>query len=109
MSILIKGMAMPKRCEECPMSQEIEVGTAYNGVGCRYTLMIGNPKIREKSCSTKPSWCPLIELPPHGDLIDRRKLPLAFVDVTDLPIDRCLPVYLQEDVDSAPIVVESEE
>lgn len=97
MSILIKDMGMPTRCEKCDL--------AYDDDGyfaCPFTKAFYKSKQR-------PSWCPLIELPSHGDLIDRRKLPLAFVDVTDLPMDRCLPVYLQEDVDNAPIVVESEE
>ena len=44
-------------------------------------------------------------VPPHGDLIDRRKLPLAYIDITDLPAGRCLPVYLQEDVDDAPTII----
>ena len=46
-----------------------------------------------------------VPVPPHGDLIDRRKLPLAYIDITDLPAGRCLPVYLQEDVDDAPTII----
>lgn len=56
MSILIKGMKMPKCCDDCDFIQ--------HGVGdwCYIT---------EKNL---PCDCPLIELPDHGDLIDRDAL-----------------------------------
>ena len=41
----------------------------------------------------------------HGDLIDRSKLDVTPIDITDLPIDRCLLVYMAEDVDNAPALV----
>ena len=72
MSILIKGMKMPKRCEDCPLCHYMESGTIV-ACGCRATLMI-----RHMSESCRPDWCPLIEIPPHGDLIDMD----AEVDVT---------------------------
>lgn len=52
MSILIKGMKMPKCCDDCDFIQ--------HGVGewCYIT---------EKNL---PCDCPLIELPDHGDLVD---------------------------------------
>ena len=69
MGVYIKGMEMPKSCEECPLSMVVESGMEY-GYGCQYTLTTGNPKMREKDCTARPTWCPLIELPPHGRLID---------------------------------------
>lgn len=52
MTVLIKGMTMPKCCDDCDFIQ--------HGVGdwCYIT---------EKAL---PCDCPLIELPDHGDLID---------------------------------------
>ena len=44
----------------------------------------------------------------HGDLIDRKKLGIAPIDSTDLPLDRCLMVYLAEDVDGAPAIIEAD-
>lgn len=41
----------------------------------------------------------------HGDLIDRSKLDVTPIDITDLPTDRCLLVYMAEDVDNAPALV----
>ena len=63
MSVLIKGMQIPKNCAECPV--------ALSGKYCRisqtYTTYIKLP--------IRPDHCPLVELPvKHGDLIDRDTL-----------------------------------
>ena len=55
MSVLIKGMEMPKNCGECPMICEDDL--------CHITK--GGRTINER-----PPHCPLIEVPPHGRLID---------------------------------------
>lgn len=63
MSILIKGMEMPKRCMVC------NFGDALMGKGFCYVShckQIEDYFVR----NDRPSWCPLIELPPHGRLID---------------------------------------
>ena len=59
MSVLIKGMQIPKNCAECPV--------ALSGKYCRinqtYTTYIKLP--------VRPDHCPLVELPDHhGRLID---------------------------------------
>ena len=107
MGVYIRGMEMPTRCFDCPMCEisDIEICCSISiGVAVSYEEIDEQIAIQDR-----PSWCPLVEIPPHGDLIDRRKLPLAFIDITDLPTDRCLPVYLQEDVDDAPTIIEAEE
>lgn len=73
MSILIKGMGIPKNCDSCPLITD----------GKDYQICFVNKEFipwrwaDEHSCEQihdRPSWCPLIELPPHGDLIDRDAL-----------------------------------
>lgn len=98
MSILIKGMEMPKNCiGGCPCyNDELDI--------CNVT----SQRIDLEDWHKRKDNCPLIEIPPHGDLIDRSKLAWTPIDITDLPFGECLPVYLKEDVDSAPVVVESE-
>lgn len=44
----------------------------------------------------------------HGELIDRNKLSICPIDITDLPYDRCLMVYLAEDVDNATAIIEAD-
>ena len=65
MSVLIKGMNMPTRCEDCPVCHYMERGT-ITACGCKATMMI-----RPIDCNSKPYWCPLVEVcAPHGRLID---------------------------------------
>lgn len=61
MSILIK-IEMPKGCWACPFA----VGKHYE---CLFTK-----KSYNWGLTTRPSDCPLIEVPPHGRLIDKDKL-----------------------------------
>ena len=65
MDILIKGMKMPKSCEECWMSYE---GDSDN-------CPVVNESVVEYMIEEKrhPK-CPLIPVPEHGDLIDKQKL-----------------------------------
>lgn len=51
MSVLIRGIEMPKTCDECFLPLRY----------CDYAMKRGGK-------------CPLIEIPPHGDLIDKHKL-----------------------------------
>lgn len=58
--VYIKGMEMPESCRECPLIKPIH-HTSYCqilGKNC------GDIKKRNKLC-------PLVEVPDHGDLIDR--------------------------------------
>ena len=70
MSILIKGMKMPKDCPMCPMAH---YDTLNHFRGCEVVPgkrhAINDPNYA--NTSTRPNWCPLIELPsPHGKFID---------------------------------------
>lgn len=63
MSVVIKGMQMPKNCSECPV--------ALSGKYCRinktHTTFIQLP--------IRPDHCPLVELPEHhGRLIDENEI-----------------------------------
>lgn len=65
MSILIKGMEMPTSCADCPIGDTL----------C-CPLMPGVPALwAEYASAVKEkrlhSDCPLVPVPPHGDLIDR--------------------------------------
>ncbi len=88
MSVLIKGMKMPKNCMECPfkgfdrakgkgnictIDEEISLHAVLEGLDVKFVKM-GD--------------CPLIELPDHGDLIDRDALK-ADLGITDWECDKC--------------------
>ena len=81
MSILIKGMEMPTSCAFCPMFDDVythfgdeEVYVCKLGVNLNYYQYAGN----------EPKDCPLVPVPPHGDLIDRDALPTSRVEWEDI-------------------------
>ena len=68
MSILIKGMEMPKECRECPLElYYVDCGETRCRVGNK--ILAKNFKVIQ--FDGRPDWCPLVEVPaPHGRLID---------------------------------------
>ena len=111
MSILIKGMQMPKNCRECRFLE----GDTMDGL-CH----AANKWLDDESFlwhyyaegdidDSMPFNCPLIELPPHGDLIDRGMLKISLIGEkygTSFPsvFNQIITV-----VNSAPTIIESEE
>ena len=75
MAILIKGMKMPDRCDDCPCYRHdsMEGQHAYQ---CNITLESYNWGIEGR-----PMNCPLVELPEkHNRLLDERSVQWAFND-----------------------------
>ena len=67
MSVLIKGLKMPKEgCKDCLL---VKRGHFYDI--CLFLSRIVNGNVERGG---KPYDCPLVELPDHGDLIDRDAL-----------------------------------
>ncbi|MBQ7247115.1 MAG: hypothetical protein IJS22_03375 [Lachnospiraceae bacterium] len=64
MSILIKGMEMPGRCGSCPCLH------AEHPIHCQAVKADRSKRITAPYGLPRPDWCPLIEVPPHGRLID---------------------------------------
>ena len=66
MSVLVCGMKMPKNCEECDFASMEDVDFDYS-LYC---------KCSKKYCDLDALWhpigwnCPLVEVPPHGRLVD---------------------------------------
>ena len=71
MSVLIKGMEMPTSCADCRLMAD---GWCYS---------VGLEQREKISTVKRPTWCPLVEIPQHGRLIDGDLLPwfLANTDV----------------------------
>lgn len=76
MSVLIKGMEMPTSCEECPLGDSLhcQVLPSVPALWAEYTNAI-----REKRLHSD---CPLVSVPPHGELID-----LSTVNLHDGPYE----------------------
>ena len=72
MSVLVKGMEMPKTCNKCDFCTYIEKD---RDVWCTSTIRIIKRGITrpeyEYQDLPRPDWCPLVEVKtPHGRLID---------------------------------------
>lgn len=73
MSILIRGREMPDRCESCGFMNPFKDPPTCGLTGTR---ILGNANARLDNC-------PLVEIPPHGDLIDRDALTERLDEIWD--------------------------
>jgi len=91
MSVLIKGMEMPKDCEQCPCS---------DSYGCAVLSQI----MATKEKLGRPDWCPLAEVKEsHGRLIDEDDIDILSLETS---YDQVL-VYRA--IREAPTIIEAEE
>ena len=68
MSVLIKGMEMPKNCDVCPLIAEADdYHVCY--INEQFIPWEWVDEHSAEQRHPKPSWCPLVEIPPHGRLI----------------------------------------
>lgn len=103
MSILIKGMKAPTSCSECRMSGWSNFYQLYKCDVCDQAVA----KYASEYQMAKPEWCPIIEIPEHGDLIDRDALePDICQDWNGIftPDD----AYSEKLICNAPTVIEAE-
>ena len=94
MSVLIKGMEMPKDCEHC----------RFCGIDVESGCWVKKNWIIRRVGENRPSWCPLVDVPtPHGSLIDRDKL------TREQYMDGNIMVVEMDAIEDAPTVIEAEE
>lgn len=97
MAILIKSMEMPPTCYFCPMTND--------GF---YLCKANNPyrQLEEDCEERRPSWCPLVPVPPHGDLIDRDALRDNNCDAFEINgADGTILAMDVSIIDDAPIII----
>lgn len=107
MSILIKGMKMPKNCNECKFGtwSNFHQTVACKGYDYEPCFEDRSREYREK----RADFCPFVEVPtPHGRLIDADKLLRDASRYVDLP-PRYEPKFISIlDVENAPTIIEAE-
>lgn len=99
MSVLIKGMEMPKNCQQCPLYLQSMDSERNVYEGCAVTqnqYNLGLPY--------RPSDCPLVEVPPHGALIDVDK-----IHWTGGTWESDFDYVIKKQVNMMPTVIEAEE
>lgn len=105
MGVYIKGMEMPGGCGDCPC----------NIYGDCDAVTPRKQKYRW-SGDTRPDWCPLVEIPPHGRLIDADAL-METIRAHDYPLkshfnstdNGMFTLGIQQAVDEAPAIIPAEE
>ena len=101
MSILIKGMEMPKACEWCSF---ISTFTTESGLGCRCEV----ENFEFWDYSKRQENCPLVEVPtPHGRLIDADRL-LAVLKSMASTNESVPTTAVLELIDHQPVVLKAE-
>lgn len=106
MSVLIKGMEIPKRCGECPCFH------AENPMYCQAVKADKNKKIIAPYGKPRPEWCPLVPIPPHGRLIDADALEneaqMRLLECNKYDNQFQKPYEVMRAIALAPAVIESE-
>ena len=105
MSILIQGMEMPTSCAECPCCRHDNWNgeTAHQ---CNVSFITFGAEDENWIYNTRPNWCPLIELHPHGRLGDLDELKTAF-PICDNSMDIKI-ASVRATINHAPTVIEAE-
>lgn len=100
MSIILKGIDMPKSCGGCEFNYNLE-GGSYEWWEC----VILHDDINQ--FDTRRTDCPLIEIPtPHGRLIDASELIKSYMRGTKTGIDDFYDTI--DIIDNAPTILEEE-
>lgn len=109
-SVLVRGMDMPKICNECDFCTYVEKD---RDVWCTSTIRIIKRGITrpeyEYQNLPRPDWCPLVKVKSHERLIDADALIKALVRKE--PFNDCARVVIaecMEEVRHAPTVIEAE-
>ena len=99
MSVLIKGLKMPTNCKSCRFH-------GFGGIRDELNVCMFTGQSQLTLSPDRMSECPLIEIQPHGRLIDADLLKTKY-HWTD---DFYETVYVEaEDIDDAPTIIPAEE
>lgn len=101
MSVLIRGAKAPSCCMFCSIS---------NASGCGLT----NPPVimtTREMLAGRPDWCPMVDIPAHGRLIDADALNYTMLYKEDwiAGTGTEAPAVWKKDIDSAPTIIPAED
>ena len=100
--IYIKGMELPKSCFYCPMRLKVDP----DNIKCLATGDVFEETFTATIEMRNGGKCPLVPVPPHGDLIDRNAL---LADTTDMLHSMMVfggaRVYTSDAIKNAPTII----
>ena len=99
MSVVIRGMKMPTRCIDCPFM------VSRDNDNC--ILQSAEANVNFETWDQMKAGCPLVPVPPHGDLIDYN---FCLKNYELLHDDDGNSVYAvrMRDINAAPAIIEAE-
>ena len=98
MSVIVKSMEMPKNCKSCPLR--------YSSTGYAWCDITGASLALE--IDMRDYTCPLVELPPHGRLIDIKSVEYGKFTTVGNEYQRWWNGALESVIDNAPTAIEAE-
>lgn len=109
MSVFIKNMRIPTSCSVCAFC-------GYYGKGDHVCDITGKDVVYELSLEKRLDDCPLVELPPHGRLIDADALTKMCHEMQSIEWNKKAAPYswehayeeFENDIDEAPTIVGAE-
>lgn len=104
MSVLIKGMKMPRNCGECRLRWRSVITDMDT---CKVLL---KDIWKADLLTERLEDCPLVEVPaPHGRLIDEKQIP--YIDLNaDMPQSKVrVWTTFKDKIDRVPTIIEAEE
>ena len=87
-------MEMPQSCDDCRLN---------NGISCYAVLEYTEDGVVGRT-DDRPDWCPLVPIPPHGDLIDRDPF-IEFIKTHWDSYDQ----WFAEQLEARPTIIPAEE
>lgn len=104
MSVVIRGMKMPEDCPVCPLAHWNKLDRF---TGCEIKKRYFDKADMETR--GRPDFCPLVEIPPHGRLIDSSAIGLTGFEIVmcDGDYKEALKMLLEK-IERAPTVIEAE-
>ena len=110
MSILIHDMEMPTSCDKCRFCVNgfTDDAPMYECAVQSYENVSVLVESGGKPFDFRPDWCPLIELPPHGRLIDIKSVEYGKFTTVGNEYQRWWNGALESVIDNAPTVIEAE-
>lgn len=106
MSIIIKGMDMPRACYYCHfLFRDKRHNKVYCTVHHEFDKWLD---ISDAPAEGRADDCPLIELPPHGRLIDEEDMDLVMFEAKHSAEYEGKFIITEDEIYALPTIIESE-
>lgn len=107
MGLYIPGMEMPDSCYYCPFA----IGSwGYSPPHKKWCTIKGaDMPVDERFVQQNQTQCPLIEIPPHGDLIDRDEAAKYIWEILGFPSNMANAQWFIDTLREMPTIIQAEE